>query len=958
MANTIPMQGFFKHVFSYFDSHNESALSMHPKNTSFKQEVHSSQQPAALNALAGLTPIYDEIGYVSQITTKKEPAQSNGGLMPIYDVNDSYGPFHNIPQPAYPHPPPVSASSLMLPPVHGPLLYQQDAFGNFVPYISSSDYAAVKAQQSHSTAAPVISETRKVTAELMKKAQPNCEQTKTTTKALDDKNEKSEGPDKNDNSIIWDGWPDGDFSQIFDYAAVKATGNLQVHWASKNSGAFAKFSAEHKGFVIHSKLDEVTVISLQTPFMRSQLIKDYILDEPVNGLVSDAAHGWWRDELLCWVPGVFSYSNGASAEHYKYHFLAVFYSMASEASDRQFEIFDRMFAGVVDFSEAERVGFCLAFVEFWLSQPDHNHTEKELQEASEKLLRGCVQHFQAGVTRIKKISGVVPPGLADAFEAQAIGLLTATDCKMDPDVWNSIPDSTNAEEAMHWKLYCAAGRNHELMEEGAPIRYGKAEPWKAIAQQIGCTKPSRAHQPGEKNNKKNDGQPPDTSKELLQNLQNKKATLKTHICGSNIIVPPGFRTHVTVYHLCVIYDEQGMVLLQDEDCYWMSNPYTNKTAEYVTHILGQDGNDSQNEDPAEDRESSDSDDQPGIEKSQEKAWTELPENLKEWLLPGLGVLAQNGKYWYPARLIEYLKNGYLVIQWWRECTFSHTDPSLGQPGQVTTFAEASVVDHLWHDQKWHRQICLGLWTHPAELSTAEDILCNPKAIQYNEEIDSILKPDAEILRLLIIDPESVDISDVPAKDDLIKGSQFNSLVTKAGDLSVTDCGCISNWFETHITLGQVEACPLWMGKLPLAHAFTLIIQDIKYPHEAGLVEQKRYILQSAWRHQCSKAISPWADTDVDKECLESLEECMFEWSKAAGTAGNWQWGMDSGTHQGGWNAYQGTPESWNHGDCSEHDSELEAPRSKRPRPQPRPVPQLGIDTGFEPKKRKMRGSLH
>ncbi|TFK37264.1 hypothetical protein BDQ12DRAFT_608068, partial [Crucibulum laeve] len=350
--------------------------------------------------------------------------------------------------------------------------------------------------------------------------------------------------------------PDGDFSQIFDYAAVKATGNLQVHWASKNSGgdrkgnilsptwengkqstqncmgiiicdeenchviiqpqttpqgianqllqqcscgaqllhqpcsvrsilwtfmggiyysnvpglktpgesiadistvllnadhvrkekqkvkkadiqggdsfvsAFAKFSAEHKGFVIHSKLDEVTVISLQTPFMRSQLIKDYILDEPVNGLVSDAAHGWWQErtslliisscyssELLCWVPGVFSCSNGASAEHYKYHFLAVFYSMANEASDRQIEIFDRIFAGVVDFSEAECVGFCLAFVEFWLSQPDHNRTEKELQKASEKLLRGCVQHFQAGVTHIKKISGVVPPGLADAFEA-------------------------------------------------------------------------------------------------------------------------------------------------------------------------------------------------------------------------------------------------------------------------------------------------------------------------------------------------------------------------------------------------------------------------------------------------------------------------------------------------------------------------------------------------------------
>lgn len=92
--------------------------------------------------------------------------------------------------------------------------------------------------------------------------------------------------------------------------------------------------------------------------------------------------------------------------------------------------------------------------------------------------------------------------MADAFEARALALLTASDVptfqsrgaallrdfpkteawffwwmrdvhasrlfvsqrKMDPDIWESIPDSTNAEEAMHWKLYCAAGRNHALME--------------------------------------------------------------------------------------------------------------------------------------------------------------------------------------------------------------------------------------------------------------------------------------------------------------------------------------------------------------------------------------------------------------------------------------------------------------------------------------------------------------
>lgn len=36
--------------------------------------------------------------------------------------------------------------------------------------------------------------------------------------------------------------------------------------------------------------------------------------------------------------------------------------------------------------------------------------------------------------------------------------------KMDAHVWDNIPDTTNAEEAMHWKMYSALGRNHNLAE--------------------------------------------------------------------------------------------------------------------------------------------------------------------------------------------------------------------------------------------------------------------------------------------------------------------------------------------------------------------------------------------------------------------------------------------------------------------------------------------------------------
>ena len=54
----------------------------------------------------------------------------------------------------------------------------------------------------------------------------------------------------------------------------------------------------------------------------------------------------YHPDLLCWVPGVLSYTNGASAEHFKYHFLAVLQSIAHEADSRKFPVIDALFAGV------------------------------------------------------------------------------------------------------------------------------------------------------------------------------------------------------------------------------------------------------------------------------------------------------------------------------------------------------------------------------------------------------------------------------------------------------------------------------------------------------------------------------------------------------------------------------------------------------------------------------------
>ncbi len=102
------------------------------------------------------------------------------------------------------------------------------------------------------------------------------------------------------------------------------------------------------------------VIPMQTPTMISELAKNnFSKGEAINGIVSDAAHGFWQDRnhllivsssysttLRCWVPALMSYSNGATAEHYCAHFLALFESIQREMQRRGIPLSDKHFAMV------------------------------------------------------------------------------------------------------------------------------------------------------------------------------------------------------------------------------------------------------------------------------------------------------------------------------------------------------------------------------------------------------------------------------------------------------------------------------------------------------------------------------------------------------------------------------------------------------------------------------------
>lgn len=84
-----------------------------------------------------------------------------------------------------------------------------------------------------------------------------------------------------------------------------------------------------------------------------------LVGDPVNGFVSDATHKFWRDrgallvttsvfarQMHQWVPVMVTYSNGATAQHYEHHFLALMYAIADRAQQINYKLRYSNLAGV------------------------------------------------------------------------------------------------------------------------------------------------------------------------------------------------------------------------------------------------------------------------------------------------------------------------------------------------------------------------------------------------------------------------------------------------------------------------------------------------------------------------------------------------------------------------------------------------------------------------------------
>ena len=155
----------------------------------------------------------------------------------------------------------------------------------------------------------------------------------------------------------------------------------------------------------------------------------------------------------------------------------------------------------MDFSQAQLQGSDNAFVRFSSEDPNNTRTEAELRIAAQKRHRGCEYHFDSQITRVERIIAIVPVDKRRAFKKYARSLKMAesyteflrrakalvtrfprakrwVDWWTQPPIANmlildrsagssdnclNLPETTNAQEAAHFSMYCRQGKKHELI---------------------------------------------------------------------------------------------------------------------------------------------------------------------------------------------------------------------------------------------------------------------------------------------------------------------------------------------------------------------------------------------------------------------------------------------------------------------------------------------------------------
>lgn len=313
-------------------------------------------------------------------------------------------------------------------------------------------------------------------------------------------------------------------------------------------------------------------LSCCTNFQLSRLSDTSFFGRTIGGIITDATYNFFKNGYLLsssvycfllhrWVPILFTWIEKLNAETHEEHFLILFHQISKNVTSIKKQ--DELIFSVMDYSQAQRAGFVSAYSKF--RQVDI----AVAKETCKQLLRGCVEHYRASITRISRNNAIVSINQKDNFCSLALSLLKISDileyeqvisnllsqfpnCKKWLKWWitpehrqlifpsfqdktlgdKPIVETTNAQEAMHSIYYQLYDDKCELfvgltvlilfskyledcykkVKAGAKLCYGQPEPWKKIAEKYGTTKKYR------KTTLKNDGRPPDTTEKLLENV--------------------------------------------------------------------------------------------------------------------------------------------------------------------------------------------------------------------------------------------------------------------------------------------------------------------------------------------------------------------------------------------------------------------------------------------------------
>lgn len=95
----------------------------------------------------------------------------------------------------------------------------------------------------------------------------------------------------------------------------------------------------------------------------------------------------------------------------------------------------------------------------------HPSNERKFRALTEQLLGADdLEAFRIVAQEILEDFPAVSPWLSWWMREEHAAMLFQSQRRMNAPLWESLPDTTNAEEAMHWKIYSAVGRDHTLME--------------------------------------------------------------------------------------------------------------------------------------------------------------------------------------------------------------------------------------------------------------------------------------------------------------------------------------------------------------------------------------------------------------------------------------------------------------------------------------------------------------